>query len=179
MTRLPVVLALVLAAPAVANPDGAPAAHTGGFGEPSCHACHFDGPLERASTGVRLSGLPATVVAGTTYELTLAFDADAPMTGFELSARDAAGAQAGTLTPCDDTTQLVRGNGVEYLTHTRAGLVSGGRWRFSWRAPARAGTVAFHAALNAANDDRSEFGDRIVLFEALSEMEERGDPQER
>lgn len=47
------------------------------------------------------------------------------------------------------------------------------RWRFRWRAPLDADTVRFHVAANAANGDRSEFGDRIFVHEALTAMERR------
>jgi len=33
-------------------PDGPPPAHTGGFGEPTCRACHFDGDLNAEGGGL-------------------------------------------------------------------------------------------------------------------------------
>ena len=35
------------------------------------------------------------------------------------------------------------------------------RWQFDWVAPASDKRVVFHAAINVANNDASEFGDRI------------------
>ncbi len=162
------VCALVGCAAANANPDGAPPAHTGAFGEPSCHACHFDGPIRDAGGPVRVHGLPAQFAAGKTYELVLALEVDSPGAGFQLSVRDARGRQAGTLSEADGMTRVVERDGIQYLSHTNA---STRRWRFIWRAPDEPSAVVFAGAVNAANDDQSAFGDEIYLIEKLMEME--------
>ncbi len=166
MTRLVAVGLVVWALVADAHPDGAPPAHTGGFGEPSCHACHFDAPV--TDDGVRIAGLPDRFSPGERYTLELVLEhAEMRTAGFQLSARDRDGRQAGSLEPDDGSTARARQGGVDYLGHTRAG---DGRWRFSWTAPDGTREVVFHVAANAANDDRSEFGDHIVVHQALTRM---------
>ena len=163
-----VVFALAGSAVAVANPDGAPPAHTGAFGEPSCHACHFDGP-ERAPGGpVRIVGLPERIVPGEAYELVVTLEAASPGAGLQLAVRDSDGRQAGTLASADGTTRVVEHDGIQYLGHVDA---TARRWKFSWRAPDAPLTLVFAGAVNAVNDDQSEFGDEIYLLRALMEME--------
>lgn len=166
MTRLVAVLAVAWAGTVAAHPDGAPPAHTGGFGEPSCHACHFDAPVEEA--GLRIEGLPDRFAPGERYELELVLEhAELRTAGFQLAVRDTDGRQAGSVEPADEETARIEHDGVGYLSHARAG---DGRWRFIWTAPDGVAEVVFDVAANAANDDRSEFGDRIVVHRALSHM---------
>lgn len=164
-------VSMFAAATAHAQPDGAPPGHTGGFGEPSCHACHFDGPLQIAVDTVRLDGMPARFKAGETYELVVTVDQPSPAAGFQLSARDSVGRQAGTLAPADDTTQVTDDGGTTYIGHTADGIYSGGRWTVIWQAPREARQVLFNIAVTSANDDRSEFGDQVKIFETLTTME--------
>lgn len=161
MIRGLAVCALVVCAAANANPDGAPPAHTGAFGEPSCHACHFDGPAREPGGPVRVLGIPSKITAGGTYELMLEVAAESLGAGFQLAVRDDRGAQVGTLSSADESTRVVEHEGIQYLGHTDA---SNHRWRFFWRAPDRPSAVIFAGAVNAANDDRSEFGDEIYLL---------------
>lgn len=161
---------------------GPPAAHTGGFGEPTCAECHH----QDAAAGEAVGGADArpagalTIVAperyrpGATYDIrvTLA-DPHAAAAGVQLAARfadgAAAGDQAGTLAALDSTMRVVTGGDVAYASHTAAGatLARPGHasWVVRWTAPAGGGLVVFHAAANAANDDDSEFGDRIHVAE--------------
>jgi hypothetical protein len=96
--------------------------------------------------------------------------------GFQLAIRfaegEAAGEQAGTLAAAGDRATVTVSPadsrpGVAYAHHTRAGtsLVSpdSAVWRLEWVAPPHGGAVLVHVAANAANDDASEFGDRIHL----------------
>ena len=95
------------------------------------------------------------------------------MAGFQLSARFEDGGSAGTLAAADSCVRVfTSGAGVAYASHTEAGTVprEAGRaeWTVRWTAPEAGGAVVFHAAGNAANDDASEFGDRIHAAEARS-----------
>lgn len=168
--RVMAVCALIGCAAANANPDGAPPAHTGAFGEPSCHACHFDGPAREAGGPVRLRGLPTRLSAGETFDLVLEIVAESPSAGFQLTVRDARGRQAGILSPVDGATRRVEQGGIQYLGHTDA---SSHRWRFKWQAPDEPRTVVFAGAVNVANDDQSEFGDEVYLIKELMEMERK------
>jgi hypothetical protein len=184
-----------LAALAAAGGAGAylgapPPAHTGGFGEPTCAACHRDAPLDEPG-GFLTLGAPPRYVPGEEHllEVRLARPGMASA-GFQLSARFAegelAGRQAGKLTVLPEVAhpaaaqpgaaprvQVIAAHDVLYAAHTAAGAapVRGGeaRWRVRWRAPSKAaGPVVFHLAANAGNDDDSEFGDFVYLASAVS-----------
>lgn len=176
-------LALLLAlgwAPALlAYVDGPLPAHTGGFGEPTCHACHFDQPLAPPGARLSVAGFPPSYTPGERYLLTLRLDAPGLRRGgFELAVRAAegegAGAQAGALSALDERVRILAAGrpAVEYAQHTLAGTrPAAGRlsWRVAWTAPARpAPAVVLHVAANAANDDASPLGDRIVLATVIS-----------
>ena len=153
--------------------DTPPLAHTGGFGEPTCVACHFDFDLNDPSGSVAVEGAPARYAPGTRYRLTIVVrQTTLKLAGFELAARFAAGPdsgkQAGTLTVVDDRAGISTDTStrVQYAHHLRSGttpLTPGvGRWTVEWTAP-RAGSapVAIHVAGNAADDNDSPLGDYI------------------
>lgn len=158
-------------------PASPPPAHTGGFGEPTCHACHFEAPLNEPGGTLTLTGLPTAYLPGESYTLTAALTRPGMNSaGFQLAARFAtgprAGTQAGTLRPLDDRSTLtIDGQpGVEYLHHTETGAGLQGpnsvHWTFEWIAPVEAlpdgsGAVVFHLVANAADGDASPFGDLI------------------
>jgi len=151
---------------AFAYPDGPPPAFTGGFGEPTCTACHDDFALGAGPGSLTVSGLPGQVSPGTVYELQVFLRHEGmARAGFELSARFPDGTQAGRLAPSDDGTRLVAGNGVQYVGHSDAGSFVPGdsiRWSILWTAPdSLLGDVLIHAAANAANGDDSPFEDWI------------------
>ncbi|MFL5384262.1 MAG: choice-of-anchor V domain-containing protein [Longimicrobiaceae bacterium] len=154
-------------------PDAPPPAHTGGFGEPTCRACHFDGELNEEGGGLTLGGVPAAYRPGERYRITVTLRrGEMKRGGFELAARFTEGAapgrQAGSLRAVDERVRVTEGtrSGVQYATQARPGvqLTEAGRieWVVEWTAPAAAaGPVVFHAAANAANGDESQFGDLV------------------
>lgn len=160
--------------------DGPPVAHTGGFGEPTCHGCHFDAEPNAPGGELALSGIPSVYRPGQTYHLTVSLRyGEMEAGGFQLSARfaegDARGRQAGSFHALDDRAKVTENarSGVQYAGHTRAGIrLPAGHattWTLEWTAPFEAsGPVAFHAAANAGNGDESQFGDRIYTAEAAS-----------
>lgn len=151
---------------------GPPPGHTGAFGEPDCAACHFDA-VRGDPAGSATVDAPGLYRPGEAYRLTVTVrHARLGAAGFQLSARftdgEAAGRQAGALEPTGPETRAETWkNGVVYASHTEAGAdpaaQDGGvrRWALTWVAPETGGPVAFDLAANAANDDASEFGDRI------------------
>ena len=153
--------------------EAPPIAHTGGFGEPTCLACHFDGELNTPGGTLTIEGLPATFEPGRRYPLTLVIThPQLKAAGFELSARFEKGPdsarQAGSLEVVGDraAVSLDDGTRVQYAHHLRAGTApaspGSARWTVTWTAPAKASaTVVFHAAANAGNDDDSPIGDFI------------------
>lgn len=153
--------------------DTPPLAHTGGFGEPTCIACHFDFELNDPAGSIAIEGAPERYVPGARYRLTVTVRHPAlVLAGFELAARFAAGPdsgrQAGTLSATDDRAaiSLEESKRVQYAHHLRSGttpLSPGvGRWTVEWAAPtAGSGPVAIHLVGNAADDNDSPLGDYI------------------
>ncbi|HET7273981.1 MAG TPA: choice-of-anchor V domain-containing protein [Longimicrobiaceae bacterium] len=157
--------------------DGPPPAHTGGFGEPTCGACHFGSDLNDGEGVLAIAGVPGTYTPGQRYLLTITLGRAAmERGGFELSARfadgDNAGAQAGALSSRGERVEITSDGepAVEYAHHTEAGVALAApdtaRWKLEWTAPEDGGAVVFHVAANAANGDDSEFGDHIYTAQA-------------
>lgn len=162
-----------------ANP---PLAHTGGFGEPTCRACHFGQPLNASGGSLAVTGLPDTYVPGKRYRLTLRLHRpDLGRGGFELTARFPDGTQAGSLRAADEgaTVTTIDTSGVQYAHHTPAGTEPAApdtaRWTLEWTAPPSGGLVVIHAATNAANFDASAFGDFIYTAQRQSNASESGE----
>jgi hypothetical protein len=151
---------------------GPPPAHTGGFGEPTCRACHSDAGLNEPGGELAITGAPAGYEPGRTYQLEVVLrHAGMLRAGFQLAARfadgAAAGRPAGVLASGDGRSVVIWDtlSHVSYIEHTQIGTDlrgDAGRWLVSWTAPSDArGVVAFNAAGNAANDDDSPLGDFI------------------
>lgn len=153
--------------------DAPPPAFTGGFGEASCAQCHFDVAVPDPAGAVTVTGLPERYTAGERYLLTLRLQRPGmERAGFEVSARFASGAgagsQAGALHPSDARTALTAHGGVDYLHHAAAGtepMEDGSTsWEVEWTAPPNGDTpVIFHLAANAADGDDSQLGDHVYL----------------
>jgi hypothetical protein len=160
---------VVAARDATATRDRPPTRHTGGFGEPSCQACHFEQAVNTGTGSVRLEGLPERFTPGRTYALNvIVTQPKLGAAGFQLTARYENGAQAGVLRVgaqeskrADVTTDST----IAYIHHLYDGTVpvvpDTARWQIVWQAPTRPGAVFFHVAANAANDDSSPLGDAI------------------
>lgn len=161
--------------PAPESPSAAPYAehpplgHTGGFGEPTCQACHFGGKGNGGDGTLAVGGLPDTVRPGRSYRLSVQLVASMKRAGFMLAVRCPDGTQAGRLSPLDTARVAVHtadSTDVQYAHHTLEGTSLPGQnqstWALRWRAPETPGDSAVvHVSANAANDDASEFGDEI------------------
>ncbi len=154
--------------------DGPPPGHTGGFDEPTCTECHSDMPLNEGAVSLRIRGIDSVYAPGRPIRLEVAFEQpELAMAGFQLAARwldgKDAGSQAGAFRALDDRVDvLTASSGVQYVQHTFAGTSLAQSdlavWAVEWTAPEVGegpGGVAIDVAVNAANDDFSEFGDRI------------------
>ncbi len=163
--------------PYVSNP---PLGHTGGFGEPTCQACHLDADLNHPDATLEVDGLPAHYTSEGVYRITVAVSgAGQGRNGFEASIRFAdgpqKGLQAGYLNAVDRRV-AVRSDtltAVQYASHTDIGAeptaVERGEWVVEWAAPRSSDSVVLHIAGNSANGDDSPFGDLIYTFERMSE----------
>lgn len=171
MLRITVAV-LMLTAFTFAYPENPPVAHTGGFGEPTCHACHFDGDLNDGLASLAIIGIDSTYMPGGQYELAVTMRrSNMAQAGFQLSIRYPGGNQAGSLSIVDDVVAIDEANNIQYIRHSPNGTVPAAddsvAWTFHWLAPDSADAVYFHLSANAANGDDSEFGDAIYQVEHL------------
>ncbi|QQS47129.1 MAG: hypothetical protein IPM66_00180 [Acidobacteriota bacterium] len=154
--------------PVSANRLGPIASVTGAPGESTCADCHGGGPIGGT---LAISGLPQSYTPGQDVTVTVTLtQAGRTRFGFQLTAIDSSGKQAGTLTTNDNNTQLqsaqVQGNTRQYINHTTSGTnpvqAGVGQWTFTWKAPATdIGQVTFYVAGNAANNNGASSGDTI------------------
>lgn len=156
-----------------ANSGGPPAARTGAPSELTCAiaGCHNTFAVNSGTGSLNLTGLPATYIAGQDVVLTVTLaQAGAGAYGFQITALDDAGRQAGVLAITENTrtqrvTSTVGGNLRQYIQHNFSGSLTGsnqGVWTLRWTPPAvSTGRVTFYVAGNAANGTGTESGDRI------------------
>lgn len=146
--------------------DAPPPAHTGGFGEPTCLACHSSHEPNDPRGSLIIAG-PEFYTAGATYELRVRLKhPDLRAGGFELSVRDRSGQQAGRFVMDTARTGRSSQSDVVYVHHTRASTIATGDsivWAFDWVAPDEMGDIIIHAAANAADDDESPLGDFVFV----------------
>ena len=159
----------------------------GGFGEPSCHSCHLDNPLNAPGGTLAIAGVPAAYTPGAKYTIVVTLArAGMKRGGFEIAARFATGhergRQAGSWRPLDARVQLIHSQAdpaLEFVQHNLAGshapTKGANSWTLEWTAPAAAGApVQFNVAGNATNDDDSPLGDYIYLQEVRSNPNPKG-----
>lgn len=151
------ILAAILAAaglPAAvcAYPEGAPWNHAGVEGGADCTACHFDQPVTTQSERIVVEGFPARYEAGAIYPVTIRLSEAGPVNGFQMAVSGSG--ETGCFTPGDAST--------EAEGHAVRSVEPGQVWTMNWHAPQSAsGPVRVWIAVNLANGDASEFGDRI------------------
>jgi hypothetical protein len=170
---------LLLAAPAVASPQGADWTaidHAAG-----CGSCHLGSPDPTDSPAIAIEGLPERAIPGKAYTLQIVVtDPALQIAGFMLAVTSAgtpSGAPAsgdtatthanvdvpaGTLANADATSETLDAR----ARSTRAGALPPApgamRWTLVWTAPpALAGPIHFELWANAGNDDLSPLGDRL------------------
>lgn len=157
----------------IAYPEHLPGAFTGGFGEPTCHSCHFDYEPNHPEGALHVEGFPDTYRPGARYPVTISLERERlGRGGFQLTVRYEDGRTAGTFHWEGERLQRTRDTPEEttYLQHSEYGSrpeeQGAIRWQFVWEAPERTDTpLLLHVAANAANGDASEFGDWIYLHE--------------
>jgi hypothetical protein len=156
-------------------PDGAPPGFSGGFGEQSCHACHFEAEINTKPGAVAVAGVPQRFVPGQQYPLTVTLTRPGmAVGGFQLAARvEDGGAQAGTIElPAGEKERLAvqARNDIQYVNQRHQGTAPSEpgtvQWTVLWTAPQTAAPVVFHVAANAADNDESVRGDYIYTAAA-------------
>ncbi|MEX2122686.1 MAG: choice-of-anchor V domain-containing protein [Woeseia sp.] len=153
--------------------NGAPPAHTGGFGEPDCSLCHSDSDKNPPDGMLKIDGLPGRYSPGVVYDFEVVLrHPELKSGGFQLAIRSAGGEPAGEVISPSGRTRIVADAGQRYLQHSNEGREPEKdgfiRWRVRWIAPLDGmpqSTVYLHVAANAANDDISALGDYIFTLE--------------
>jgi hypothetical protein len=157
--------------------DAAPPGFSGGFGEPSCHACHFHTELNSGPGRVTIAGVPDRFTPGGRYPLTITLTRpDMKLGGFQLTSRfKDGGGQAGSLATDADERERARidlRSGVQYANQRRKGtpLSSANTvvWKLIWTAPPAGGPIVLHVAANAADGDDTAEGDYVHTAAAES-----------
>ncbi len=155
------------------NPDHLDGAFTGGFGEQTCHSCHFDYDLNMEGGSLTAEGIPETYQPGKEYQITVTVESEQlEIGGFQMTSRFEDGSQAGKFDWEEDrlTFTLSVTDEIQYIQHSRDGTEPTGErevaWTFSWQAPdEESEKVIFNIAANAGNYDDSSFGDWIYVKE--------------
>jgi len=157
--------------------SGPPPAHTNAPGEGNCTACHNSFELNSGPGNISITGLPGSYSANQEVIVSVTtFHPDGFLYGFELTAIDSTGTQAGVLVATDDVnTQLkdafVDSHPRQYIEQTFAGafpvVFDERTWMFKWIAPAsNVGPVSFYAAGNGGNGNNETTGDFIYTTSA-------------
>jgi len=175
VTLLLIAIAAAVAANGVmASSDGPPNGRTGAPGEGTCASCHSGGP---GGGSVAVSGAPAEYVLGATYSLTVTLqNMGQSRWGFQLTAVDADGNGAGTITADDpQATQVTSQGSKQYFGQRETGTYAGTEdgpvtWTGTWTAPLQdVGTIGIYVAGNAANNNGGSSGDSVYTASVLVE----------
>jgi hypothetical protein len=165
-------------ASSASTPKGYPAnpmpAHTGGFGEKSCHTCHSDFELNPAGGALQIGWEPAAVEPGKEHSIRITLThPDMLRAGFQLSARFAdapdSGKQAGHFLPSQTYHAMSDQEGISYLSQSLQGslLTKPGEvdWTATWVAPPGKRRVVFHVSAVGGDEDGSAYGDWVYVSE--------------
>ena len=152
-----------------------PTGRTGAPGDGLCTDCHSD---NGSFTGdITLSGVPATAMANSTYNITVTVDVTggSPIrAGFSTTSLDSNDNAAGDWTnPSSDAT-LKNAGGREYFGHEPAvnfGAGSSISWDADWTAPNITDDVTFYIASMLANGSGTNGDNILTLEETISVMQ--------
>ena len=152
------------------NSMGPPADRSGVSGVTcSTSGCHNDLPANAGGGSVSITGLPAEWTPGVPYPLQVSVShSGASLYGFQMTAVDSTGAQAGGFAIGMGTaiqSGSVGGKTIEHMQHSSAS--PNNTFSFSWTAPetSSTGAVRFNVAANAANGNFNQSGDFIYFRE--------------
>ncbi len=161
--------------------EGPPTRHTGGFGEDTCYACHFEYPLNGVEGELRVEGIGDAYRPGAVHTVTVLLRAEGTeRAGFQTAIRHVAGPRegrsAGSVQPVDSRVAVRSDDdiGVDYVQHTLEGTVvpEGSdltSWTFHWTSPEEGGAIAIDVAANSGNGDNSPLGDVIFTTSLVLE----------
>ena len=154
-----------------ANSLGPPSNRSGVSGVTcSTSGCHNDFSANVGGGSVSITGLPDAWTPGASYPLQVSVShSGASLYGFQMTAVDSNGAQAGGFVIGTGTaiqSSFVGGKTIEQIQHSFGSTNS--TFTISWTAPAASatGAVKFNVAANAANGNFNRLGDFIYSTES-------------
>lgn len=170
------VAAILIPLTLLANSGTAVPGRTGGFGGPTCQACHTGAALNTPGGEVAITGLPDRYTPGETYRVTVRLKrADLARGGFSIASRFASGplarSQAGSWQAPSPRVAFFPDvqTKVQYAQHSATGMTveAAGTlsWELDWKAPADGEPVQFNLAATASNNDGSPLGDVVYTRE--------------
>jgi histidinol phosphatase-like enzyme len=136
--------------------------------EGNCTGCHAGTVNSGSGSATITTTVPASgYVAGSVYQVSMTVaQAQVPLFGFDLTALNSGGTNAGTMTVTNTAEmQILASGGRNNMTHKSAGgsSTTGSKtFTFNWTAPATStGVVTFYASGLAANGTGSTAGDFV------------------
>lgn len=155
-----------------ANRSGSPPAHTGAPGELTCAmaGCHTSYAINSGSGKLTLDGLPeGGYVLYQEYDFTVTLTQGQSMRyGFQLTALDDKGEQAGTLSVKEGSQTQLQNGGSSPTRQYLAQLKNGdgfNSWTVHWKAPGNGvGTVHFYVAGLIGNNNNKADGDYVYTL---------------
>lgn len=168
----------------IAYPEHLSGTFTGGFGEETCHSCHFDNDVNAKQGTLTVKGIDANVAKeGDELLIQVMVEReDLGRAGFQLTARFEDGSQAGQF-HIQGNERLVETrsapDSLQYIQHSKEGSnpnhADKNSWDITWSPPESSSKqIIFHITANAANGDQSEFGDYIFTKEIKLHLEKEG-----
>jgi hypothetical protein len=157
-------------------PEHLVGAFTGGFGEETCHSCHFDYDLNWKEGSLTVEGIPDRVKAGYEYEIQILVKREGlGKGGFQMSARYQDGRQAGSFKVSENQRIMLTKkvpDSLQFIQHSEVGTEPSednhNTWKVLWKAPDFiSDSIYINIASNAANGDQSEFGDWIYTHQSV------------
>ncbi|MBK8623675.1 MAG: T9SS type A sorting domain-containing protein [Saprospiraceae bacterium] len=156
------------------HPVQGTAGYTGAPGDAFCSTCHS--PNASINGTVQIGGLPAEIVPGQTYNLTVTITrtAGSPTRGgFQLLVLNGSNQNSGNLFDVEtDTSVKTVSGGKKYSGHEPfrtfpgSGVIS---WQVDWQAPPTnaTGQAKFYVAGMFANGNMGSGGDRAIAFSSI------------
>lgn len=179
MTRIHYIIALFIAvaigfSSSGSHPVQGSAGYTGAPGDAFCSTCHS--PNASINGTVQIGGLPAEIVPGQTYNLTVTITRTAGTAtrgGFQMLVLNGSNQNSGNLFDVEtDTSVKTVSGGKKYSGHEPfrtfpgSGVIS---WQVDWQAPPTnaTGQAKFYVAGMFANGNMGSGGDRAIAFSSI------------
>ncbi len=163
--------AYVVLSSSLPEPQNPPVANTGAPGETTCQQsdCHSGGNFPGSVT---IMGVPDTVIAGTTYEVSILCKSDSAIrTGFQATVLNSNQVFTGTFsTIAGQSVNIGRDNKTQrsYARQSAAKFFDANGeviWKFNWKAPASlpSDSLTFYFAGLMANGNGNKTGDNVKV----------------